>query len=251
MKKFSVLLVMGIFILGFSLTGTALEIEDMSEDHWAYESVQELVEKGYLSLYEDDTFKGNNKVNRYELAEIVAKLLERTQTGAIEPSEEDVGKIRELSLEFQDELVDLAEQQKAFTEEIDSVKKKNVVQDREIAETKDQVSSVQEEVTDIIDNINNIKDMNQRLTELETEVNDLRDQMEDGEAQFSQEQYKELEDKHSVTKTRVQSLQSRVEELEQQINEEETETTSDSGDKPDYKTLGALAVVTLVLIAGS
>ena len=50
--------------------------EDVAPDHWAYRAVQRLVESGLLQGYDDTVFRGDQVVTRYELAMIVAKMLD-------------------------------------------------------------------------------------------------------------------------------------------------------------------------------
>jgi len=49
--------------------------KDLPKDHWAYEAVTELVQKGIISGYSDDYFKGEKAVTRYEMAEVLNKSL--------------------------------------------------------------------------------------------------------------------------------------------------------------------------------
>lgn len=49
---------------------------DLPADHWAYDSVQRLIQKGILSGYPDGSFRGRNLVTRYALAVALAKALE-------------------------------------------------------------------------------------------------------------------------------------------------------------------------------
>lgn len=72
---------------------------------WAYQAVKKLVDSGYLELYEDGTFQGNNPVDRYTLAMVVAKLLANFGEGPVRGGQEDVALLRKLSNEFQNELV--------------------------------------------------------------------------------------------------------------------------------------------------
>ena len=72
---------------------------------WAYQAVKKLVENGYLELYEDGTFRGNNPVDRHTFALVVAKLLTNFGEGAVRAGQDDVALLRKLSNEFQNELV--------------------------------------------------------------------------------------------------------------------------------------------------
>lgn len=78
------------------------EYSDLSKDHWAYDFVKKLSDKGYLNGYPDGTFKGDAKMTRYEFA---AALWRAVNNGAIidaqmakaikefEPELEEVNKI--------------------------------------------------------------------------------------------------------------------------------------------------------------
>lgn len=78
------------------------EYSDLPKDHWAYDFVKKLSDKGYLNGYTDGTFKGDAKMTRYEFA---AALWRAVNNGAIidaqmakaikefEPELEEVNKI--------------------------------------------------------------------------------------------------------------------------------------------------------------
>lgn len=78
------------------------EYSDLPKDHWAYDFVKKLSDKGYLNGYPDGTFKGDVKMTRYEFA---AALWRAVNNGAIidaqmakaikefEPELEEVNKI--------------------------------------------------------------------------------------------------------------------------------------------------------------
>src|SRR5690554_8152898 len=93
-----------ILLLSMNLSVSAVSINDVPSDHWAYQSVKELIDRGLLSLYDDGTFRGSDKVSRYELAEIVARILENIETGVSRVSSEDMDLLRKLSVEFQEEI---------------------------------------------------------------------------------------------------------------------------------------------------
>ena len=50
---------------------------DVPENHWAYEAVKSLGEKGLIEGYPDGSFGGERSLSRYEFAEIVYRALER------------------------------------------------------------------------------------------------------------------------------------------------------------------------------
>ena len=49
--------------------------------HWAYDSIKQFIEKGYISGYEDKTFKPNNSITRAEFVKIVNKVFNFTEQG--------------------------------------------------------------------------------------------------------------------------------------------------------------------------
>mgnify|MGYP006282830989 FL=1 len=138
----SVVVLMLVCILIFSFSVSAVQIKDVSQDHWAYKSVKNLIEKGYLSLYEDGSFKGNNKVTRYELAVLIARILDDIQQNNTQVTEEDAESLRKLSLEFREELVDLAKKQDEIFSQIKNIKQNNVVQTEELGKTKEKIDEI-------------------------------------------------------------------------------------------------------------
>lgn len=204
MKKYLVLLLLALMLVA-SISVNAAEIKDVPKNHWAYQSVKKLVDKGLVSLYDDGTFRGKDQVSRYELAEIVARLLESIQGGATQASEEDIDLLRKLSLEFRDELVDLAKKDEVFQEQIKKLEQKDVIQDdrmtkleevdfntadkidklntrienlsgeldkanRQIMDVNNQVSNIESDVTKIIDSILKIKSLEEEIARLKKEI---------------------------------------------------------------------------------
>ncbi len=50
---------------------------DVPSEHWAYDAVESLQAKGILQGYPDGTFQGKRTMSRYELATVVARLLQQ------------------------------------------------------------------------------------------------------------------------------------------------------------------------------
>jgi len=50
-------------------------------DHWAYDAVQQLVDKGIIIGYPDGTFKGDRAMTRYEFAMAISRLLDALKSG--------------------------------------------------------------------------------------------------------------------------------------------------------------------------
>lgn len=281
MKKISNLLILTlIFVMLFSYTAFGVEIKDVPESHWAYDSVKVLVEKGYFSLYEDDTFKGANKVNRYELAEIIARMLRDTAAGDTEMSDEDVDTLRELSLEFRDELVDIANKQNIFSTNLDQTQKKNVVQDEAIGKINQRMNEVQSEVNEIIDEIVVMKELNtkvdtltnrvvtleedlestnQELAEKDEMIADLKTELQSTDIQKLKDRNSELEYKVSTLESNLQNLENRVnnnnDQLAELTSEEEAEQTAEETEESPIDASNAAlyvgAAVLLIFLLGS
>jgi len=49
---------------------------DVPEDHWAYDAVESLIDKGYVQGYPDGSFRGEKSLTRYEFAVVIARLVE-------------------------------------------------------------------------------------------------------------------------------------------------------------------------------
>jgi hypothetical protein len=84
--------------LGVSATAFAANpFSDVPAGHWAYAAVAKLSAAGVVDGYPDGSFKGNEHMTRYEMAQIVARALAK---GAINPNDK-------LVAEFADELEQL------------------------------------------------------------------------------------------------------------------------------------------------
>ena len=74
MRKSVVLAVLLAGVLGGSV-GAANPFSDVSSSDWAYQAVADLSDEGIVDGYPDGTFRGQKNVTRYELAQIVARLM--------------------------------------------------------------------------------------------------------------------------------------------------------------------------------
>lgn len=76
---------------------------DVDTSSWAYQAVSQLSDQGVVEGYPDGTFKGDKNVSRYELAQIIARLM------AKEDSLNDSQKamVQKLSAEYADDLQNL------------------------------------------------------------------------------------------------------------------------------------------------
>ena len=111
MKK-SLVLAMAM-AMGISATAFAANpFSDVPAGHWAYGSISKLAAAGVVDGYPDGTFKGDNLMTRYEMAQIVAKAYAKGAIGADD----------KLMAEFADELDNLGVRVAKLEKKADNVK---------------------------------------------------------------------------------------------------------------------------------
>ena len=76
---------------------------DVSADDWAYQAVASLSNEGVIDGYPDGTFRGDKHVTRYEIAQIVARLMAKEDT--LNASQKET--LAKLSSQYANELKDL------------------------------------------------------------------------------------------------------------------------------------------------
>lgn len=81
------------------------QVRDVPPGHWAYEAVRTLLDKGYLAIGEDQLFRGDEPVDRYTLATVVAKIITEIESGRAATTPEDVRTLQRLSEELREDLV--------------------------------------------------------------------------------------------------------------------------------------------------
>ncbi len=75
---------------------------DVDESSWAYKAVSQLSEENVIEGYPDGTFRGDKNVSRYELAQIIARLMQKQDL-----SDSQKETVQKLSAEYADELTSL------------------------------------------------------------------------------------------------------------------------------------------------
>ncbi len=170
MKRRWIVVLALVFIVGVGSSSFAADIKDVDPSHWAYQNVKMLIDKGYISLYEDSTFRGDRNVTRYQLAEIVAKILTNMNSGTVTASEGDIKTIRELAVELRKELVDVVQKQGLFSEEIDQLKKNQIV-------VKEDIARSQQQVLEIIDQLIRLKELEQKYDAVTQEQDVIKEQI--------------------------------------------------------------------------
>ena len=60
-------------MMGVATAFAVNPFSDVSSDSWAYQAVDQLATAGIINGYPDGTFKGQNNITRYEMAQMIAK----------------------------------------------------------------------------------------------------------------------------------------------------------------------------------
>ena len=76
---------------------------DVTPDDWSYKAVSQLADEGVIDGYPDGTFKGNKNITRYEMGQIVARLMAKEDTLTADQK----ATLDKLSTDYADELDNL------------------------------------------------------------------------------------------------------------------------------------------------
>lgn len=121
MKKSLVTSLTTALVVGAASTtfAAANPFADVPADHWAYDAVAQLAQDGLLNGYaEDGTFKGDQRMSRYEMAQLVAKAMAKADAA----DNNNKALIDKLAAEFSDELSSLGVRVANLEEKVDNVK---------------------------------------------------------------------------------------------------------------------------------
>lgn len=106
MKKTLVTLLALVFVLGIAGTAFAAPANpfvDVPAKHWSYGAVAKLAKAGIVDGYGDGTFRGDRSMTRYEMAQVVAKAMAKSEKADAEMK----ALIDKLAVEFAAELNNL------------------------------------------------------------------------------------------------------------------------------------------------
>ena len=107
-------LIMGVASTSFASSNP---FSDVPSDSWAYDAVSTLANDGVIDGYPDGTYKGQNTMTRYEMAQIVARAMTKTD---IEKA--DKALVDKLAAEFAEELDNLGVRVAELEKKSDNVK---------------------------------------------------------------------------------------------------------------------------------
>ena len=118
MKKTLVSALTTALVVGAASTtfAAANPFEDVPADHWAYDAVAQLAADGVIEGYGDGTYRGDQEITRYEMAQMIARAMAKNPNGA------DKALVDKLAAEFADELNNLGVRVAALEKKVDNVK---------------------------------------------------------------------------------------------------------------------------------
>lgn len=104
MKHLYKKMLLAAFLSGAAVTVSAANpFTDVSSSDWAYQSVSRLSQEGVVEGYPDGTFKGQQNITRYEMAQIIARLMARED----QLNSEQKAQVEQLASAYADELKQL------------------------------------------------------------------------------------------------------------------------------------------------
>ena len=105
-------------VLGVTTAFAANPFSDVTPDSWAYQAVSQLAAAGIVNGYPDGTFKGQNDITRYEMAQMVAKAMANQDRA----NAEQQAMINRLADEFSNELNNLGVRVARLEDRVGNVK---------------------------------------------------------------------------------------------------------------------------------
>lgn len=118
-KKTLVSAITAALVVGAASTtfAAANPFSDVPADSWAYDAVSTLAADGVIDGYPDGTYKGQNTMTRYEMAQIVARAMAKTDI-----DKADKALVDKLAAEFAEELDNLGVRVADLEKKSDNVK---------------------------------------------------------------------------------------------------------------------------------
>ncbi len=136
MKKSIVSALTTALVIGAASTtfAAANPFEDVPADHWAYDAIAQLAADGVIEGYGDGTYRGDQEITRYEMAQMVARAMAKNASGV------NKAMIDKLAAEFADELNSLGVRVANLEKKVDNVKWLGTVRYRYITERHDRTN---------------------------------------------------------------------------------------------------------------
>lgn len=161
-------------VLVLNLSGSALaatKISDVPTDHWAYYAVNNAINKGYLTVFEDGKFKGSDSVDRYTLATVINLLLEQMEVAQVRGTTGDLSLIRELSLDFEKDLANWYANEKILREEVQQTQNNALIAEERLS----RVVSAQVDLEENLEGLETqIKSLQASIIDIQLGVSDVK-----------------------------------------------------------------------------
>lgn len=132
---------------------TFAKVTDVPVDHWAYHAVNNAVSKGYLTVFEDGTFQGSRAVDRYALANVIARLVEDIEVARVKGTSGDLTLVRELSLKFESDLATWYADQQSLRDELELTNQSAKAADERLSRVVSAQVSLEDRVEEIRESI--------------------------------------------------------------------------------------------------
>lgn len=155
------------YFLSSSLFATGLEVKykDITNEHWAYKSIENLTRKGILDI-NTEIFNGEKTINRFDLAYFLSKTLNRIENDKADRA--DLIILEHIVHEFSDELSKFGFDTRTYLLKVDSFESR-------IEENKIAVEGTKADILKIGTRLEKIEKENSRKNQLFTQGDGLVD----------------------------------------------------------------------------
>ncbi len=230
MKKTLVSALTTALVVGAASTtfAAANPFEDVPADHWAYDAIAQLAADGVIEGYGDGTYRGDQEITRYEMAQMIAR--------AMAKGGGDKALIDKLAAEFADELNNLGVRVAALEKKVDNVKWTGMVRYRYITRH-------EENNSDRDPDKGTHTNTNGLLLRLEPQMQINKNWT--GKARIDYNSNTEMDDAKNVDKVEVDRVwvEGKYNNFLLKLGKFNVKTASDYGTTMDYRIAGAEAVI--------
>ena len=230
MKKTLVSALTTALVVGAASTtfAAANPFEDVPADHWAYDAIAQLAADGVIEGYGDGTYRGDQEITRYEMAQMIAR--------AMAKGGGDKALIDKLAAEFADELNNLGVRVAALEKKVDNVKWTGMVRYRYITRH-------EEHESDRVGNYGAKQNTNGLLLRLEPQMQINKNWT--GKARIDYNSDTEMDNAANVGNASVDRVwvEGKYNNFVLKLGKFNVKTAADYGTTMDYRIAGAEAVI--------
>lgn len=138
MKIINTILILSLFCCNLTI---AYNISDVSIRDAAYTSIKKSVDKGYLSLFNNQSFRGQEKLTRKETALMLDKLLSKIDAEQLQLSEAEIKELLHLSHTFKDYLALHDTKMETYKNQLLEMEKQNTAANHTISKLNDELAT--------------------------------------------------------------------------------------------------------------